>query len=841
MSWQGFNADSFRSRGRGVSTGLLHRAGGTGRGSSLFLPGHIRGSGGLTDYDGLLHPASRVTEGGSETPRVAIIGTGSSVFQQWWAIHAGGFRVSTVVGTDDAKVSHSSNVLKGTTVAAAVSDADKKASAEAARVAAARCVEFYRLPEVRGSVTTREDPSVAEVRVCASDGLAGEEPKAISATGAVTTSFAMSNARVSSVPTEEKDCVIATSWSLFFKPFLDTQGVASDMSGDRSRSPSPSPIAKPTNTGLGSWRPGATRTTPTPMVSGSPAKYLVDDVEVVYLVDYGADCDEAGLCVVLMWLLERDKQIVVDCALSAETLATCAAAAAGSIRGQPEMKRLFLYRGGGCRRGWSVTAVAQLREVLGVRRVTGRSSGKGSVVASNPAQTLLARNSNVFTKVSTKTAAPAFDGDGGFSVFDLMGSALGSALQDAESSAGGVSRQALSAPEKSSGSATASTPATATPNVPGSRAEEEAKPGAGTPVPTSIALDPAASVIGAVRHISMVAVSPGGPLPAGSAAVASLGIMGTLGWDAVAVVLHLLDWTCPDMIVGRVLRRTSDTHQPLCVQAEMYYGIQGTAGESDGTGESVARRTAPVRPPYLSISLHIATPGGSGSSGTTTLYSTDEDQNYSGVFQQSLRIVGTTAVLTVDSPLLPTASASHTVAAPPTTTTASSPPQASPAASIAALSGTAAAPTAPKVSHSYRLATQDVSIASGQRERCVRHVTVGNAESCAEFRVWQHVRSQLSVSATAATLSGGVGLGASSPYGLRYANRGGAVGFGAGYGSYGRGRGMQRGGAAPATASGPSVTAQVVAAGSAAQDVQRAWLVQKVVEGILTSASRLAS
>ncbi|CBZ34278.1 hypothetical protein, unknown function [Leishmania donovani] len=883
MSWAGFSAGGLGNSGRVASTGFSYRGRGTGRATSQFSAGYARGGGGLTGYGGyggvsgigrpgiggggLLRQVSSGVDGGSETPRVAIIGTGPTVFQQWWAIHAGGLRVSVVVGTDDAKATHSCNALRGTAVAAAASDAERKASAERACAVALRCVQFYRLPQANKSAAAGADKPLVDVRVCApgsvADPVAGggaeDESKKTSATSAVVASSILASASAASVPAQEKkNCVMATAWSWFFSLLPSGQSCETDRNGGSGiRAPFSSSAAV---TGAGSWpaRSGAASLSSTPMASDSSADSLVDDVEVIYLVDYGADFDEAGVRAALLWLLERDKQIVVECALSAETLAACAAAAAAVARGKPEMKRLFLYRGGGCRRGWSDAAVTQLRKSLGVRRATCKTGCKAPSVSS-PAKTALGGRS-AFTTVSTKTAAPAVDSNGGFSVFDFMDSHLGGALKDAEGpSGGGMENERSCTAEKSSVTVTPTGTAMATLTLPEATPKAETKHKPSAPAPTSIAVDAAASVVGAVRHICMVAIDHGSPFSIGPAAVASLGIMDSLGWDAVAVVLHLLDWTCPDMVVGRVLRRAPDTLEPLCVQAEMYYGIEGTAKEGGEEKGSAAGRAVPARPSYLCVSLHIAT------CGSSIRHPTDEDNGDRGVFQQSLRIIGTKAVLTVDHPLLPAASpstaaptpsAAMTTAAAPaagssslltgTATSVASPSDASSTATAVAASGNAAMPTAPKVSHSYRLATQDMSPASGQRERREEEVTVGSAEPCAEFRTWQHVRSQLNVTATSASPRSGAGLGTYQLYNSRYANRGVSVGLGARSGYYDRGRGTRGrrtdfgGGldADRAAASGTSVAAEMVDAESAALDVQHAWLVQVVVESILASAAK---
>ncbi|CAM36583.1 hypothetical protein, unknown function [Leishmania braziliensis MHOM/BR/75/M2904] len=723
---------------------------------------------------------------------------------------------------------------------------------------ALRCVQFYRLPQATESAAAGDDKPLVNVLVRVSDDVAdpttglgaGAESRKTSTASAAVTSSILASASAASTAAREKDCVIATAWSWFLKPLLNT------------RSGGTAPFSSSaTVTGAGFWsaRPGAGSLSPTHAATGNSGNSLVDDVEVIYLVDYGANCDEAGVRTALLWLLEHNKQVVVECALSAETLATCAAAAAAVTRGKPEMKRLFLYRGGGCRRGWSAAAVAQLRKSLGVRRATGRRGGTASP-ASNPANAVLGGRS-VFTRLSTNTVMPAFDSNGGFSVFDLMGSTFGSTLKDAEGFSGGATGKGSSfASERSLVTATPTATAIDTPGAPASKPKGGLKKGPLVPAPTSIAVDAAAGVVGAVRHICMVAIGRGSLFSDGSAAAASLGIMASLGWDAVAVVLHLLDWTCPDMVVGRVLRRAPDTRQPLCVQAEMYYGIEGTAKESGEGVESVAGSVASTRPAYLCVSLHIA------DSGSGNLSPIDEEKGDLYVFQQSLRIVGTKAVLAVGNPLLPAASTSNAASPPSPMTTPTAVPAAggsptfavttallapsfaSSTATTAVASGTSAMATAPKVSHSYRLATQDVSTVSGQRERHEEEVTVGNAEPCAEFRTWQHVRSQLNVTATLASPSSRAGPGTYQPYNSYYTNRGGGVGLGAGGGYYNRGRGMRGrgtgfgGGLSPGStvASGLSVSAEVVDAEVAALDVQRAWLVQIVVELILASAAKLS-
>ncbi|KAG5504771.1 hypothetical protein GH5_05398 [Leishmania sp. Ghana 2012 LV757] len=846
MSWTGFSARGFGGGGRGASTGFPYRGGASVRDSGQFSAGYTYGGNALTDYcgdgggsgslgfgvGGLLHQARSGTDGGPETPRVAVIGTGPSVFQHWWAIHAGGLRISVVVGTGDAKVSHSSNSSKGTAVAAAVSDAERKASAETAYSVALRCVEFYRLPQSNGGTAAGGETPLVDVRVCmcdsaaesASEGGAGVESRKASTTGAAGASSipASVSASSASAKEKEKDCVIATAWSWFLKPLLRTQSGGTVNSRDEYGRAPFSSSSGVTDPGFWSARSGAVALSLNAAATSSSANSLVDEVEVVYLVDYGADCDETGVRVALLWLLEHGKQIVVECALSAETLAICAAAAAAMTSGKPEMKRLFLYRGGGCRRGWSDAAMTQLRKSLGVRRATCRTVAK-AFSASSPSNAVLGGRS-VFTAVSTKTSAPVVSSDGGFSVFDFMGSSLGGALKDAEgASRGGMEKERPSISEKDFAVALA------TANLPTSKGD--AKQALKSPAPTSIAVNAAASIVGAVRHISMVVIGRGNSSSADSVAAASLGIMDSLGWDAVAVVLHLLDWTCPDMVVGRVLRRASGTHQPLCVQAEMYYGIEGTAKESSEGQESLSGSFEAARPSYLCVSLHVA------ASASGALDRTDEEKGDLDVFQQSLRIVGTKAVLSVSDPLLPSASSP----------TASSPSCASSTATTTVTSATGTVPVAPKVSHRYRLATQDVSPVSGQCERREEEVTVGSAEPCAECRVWQGVRSQLNVTAASLSPRSGAGLSNYQVYASRSASRGGGLRRGARGGYYDRGPGTRGrrtdfgGGlnSAFAASSGSTVAADVVNPESAASDVRRAWLVQIVVESILASAAKL--
>ncbi|GET88726.1 hypothetical protein, unknown function [Leishmania tarentolae] len=883
MSRAGFSASSLGRGARGPSTGLSYRGSGIGRATSQFSPGYARGRGGLAGYDsyasdngfgrpgfgggGLPQQASSGADGSSETPRVAIIGTGPSVFQQWWAIHAGGLRVSVVVGTEDAKVAHSSNASKGLAAEAVASDAEKKSSAERACAVALRCVQFYRLPQTDKNDTAVADKPLVDVHVCAPisvpDAAAGDgardESRKNSATSAIITSSTLSRARSSSTSAhEKKDCVMATAWSWFFNALLSEQSGEADSSGDRAfRKPFSS---SGTMAGMGTGPPssGPISFTATPAATESSAYSLVDDVEVIYLVDYGADCDEAGVRAALLWLLGRGKQIVVECSLSAETLATCAAAAAAVTRGKPEMRQLFLYRGGGCRRGWPDAALKQLRKSLGVRHATGKTSDKASS-ASSSAKTSVG-GSSAFTTASTKTAVPIVDSSDGFSVFDLMDSNFGGVLKGAEgSSDGGMEKERSCTTQNHLATVTPTGTAMASLKPSEPTREGGTKQLPPVPAPTSIAVEAEASVVGAVRHIGMVVMDHRRCLSVGSATVRSLGVMDSLGWDAVAVVLHLLDWTCPDMVVGRVLRRSPDTLQPLCVEAEMYYGIEGTAKEG-GEGKGLAAgRDASARPSYLSVSLHIA------ACGSGILHPADADEGNVDVLQQSLRIVGTKAVLTVENPLFPAASLSNAV--PPTTaamTTAVGPardssslraitttpvasPSHDPSTSTTAMAlGTATIPRHPKVSHSYRLATEDVSPTSGQRERREEEVTVDSAEPCAELRNWQHVRSQLNVTATPASPRGGVGLGTYQLYNSRYANRDAGAGFGARSGYYGRGRGMRERrtdfggglGTDRATASGSLVTAEIVDAELAALDVQHAWLVQVVVESILASAAK---
>ncbi|KAG5478673.1 hypothetical protein LSCM1_06077 [Leishmania martiniquensis] len=875
MNWAGFSAREIGGSVRGASTRLPSSTGDVTRDSGLFSAGYARGGGGLSGYGGdrsvsgsfglsgggLLYQASGDADGGCATPRVAVIGTELSVFQQWWAIHASGLRVSVVVGTGDAKVSHSSNSLRSTTVTKAVSDAEERASAETACAVALRCVQFYRLPQAKTCAAAGGETPLVDVRVCVSDGAAESAAeggardesrrRSVTSTTVISSTLASVSGSSYSARKKEENCIIATAWRYFFKPLLGVQCDGTDQGpAEHGRAPffSPTAVASP---GFWPTRSGAAALSPNAAAAGTAANSLVDDVEVIYLVDYGADCDEAGARAVLLWLLERDKQIVVGCALSAETVATCAAAAAAAMRGRPEMRRLFLYRGGGCRRGWSEAAVAQLRKSLGLQRAACKTAAQAFSTLSPSKSTGGGRS--VFTTVSTKAAAPAVSSDGGFSVFDFMGSSLGSALKDAEGvSRGGMGWERLSTSEKSSATATT----IGALNLPTPKGEARQAPKSSAP--TSIAVNAAASVVGAVHRISMVVIGRGNPSSADSAAAASLGIMDSLGWDAVAVLLHLLDWTCPDMVVGRVLRRASETHRPLCVQAEMYYGIEGTTPESSEGQESSAGSAATARPSYLCVSLHIA------ASGSGAFDRAGEENSDLSIFQQSLRIIGTKAVLTVCDPLLPGACCSTVASStPPTTPTATAGPAGSggslfpvsttpavssplsPIVTTAATSGTDTMPVAPKVLHKYRVATQNVCPTSGQRERHEEEVIISSDEPCAEFRIWQRVRSQLNLTATSLSSSSGAGLGNYQLYSLRSGSRGGSLRRDTGGGYYDRGtgrRGRHAGlggvGTASAAVSGSLITAEVVNAESAASDVQRAWLVQIVVESILASAAK---
>lgn len=961
MSWAGFSSGGLGGAGGAGGSGTSGYAvnftyanrGGAGRGAGHFSAGYGRGSsmafgggyggvgGGGGGYSGGFSYgtsnstssglASTVGSGaGSETPRVAVLGVSSAVVAQWAALHAGGLRVSVVVGTGDSSVCHS----RYTGAAADTTDtkppvislAERTAAAEPARACATRCVDFFKLPTPTKSVPTSaittaaaaegsaEKPRIT-VRVCVSDG-SGEA--AASATGGTAspppvastmTMTTLANRRASATATPDADRdggVVATSWSWFFKPMLDALGGADKGTSGGSASSS----ASPSKTMAGSYwsARGSTTTTASAATASAAANslLLIDEVEVVYVVGYGSACDEAGLRATLIWLLEREKHIVVDCALSCDTLGACAAVAAGVVRGRPEMKRIFLYRGAGARRGWPDAAVAQLRKSIGLQRGTGKpapakvptpppargaATPTGSGVATASAAATPSKSGNVFTAASTKAAA-ASDADDGFSVFDLMGSSFGGALKDAEAS-GSEKSSAKPSP------AVASLPAA--PAVPVTSISDAAKPAGATdtassaavgtpspptpppptpPAPTSIALDGASSVVGTVRRINFVVMGRAPPPPRGCAAVAALGVMATLGWDAVAAALRLMDWTCPDMVVGHV--RRGGALRPTCVQAELYYGVEGTAreleeGTTAGGGASAQTTSAPqpARPTYLCVSLHVAD---SASTATTTAEAeslpaaasnapaaedADIDDDGGDVVQQSLRIVGSNAVLTVLHPLVPVAAAADAPgsAATPTpsptpASTATTTTIAGAASSVTPSTTPAAVPMAPRVAHRYVLATQDFVPTTGQRERRESTVDVGAAEPASAFRLWQRVRSQLRVTAqstsTSAGFGGGVGAGTGAggyqPYGARYGNRG--VGGAGGY--YGRGRGGPRGraagfgaasgmsGAAPAP-SGPSLKAELTGTEAAALDVQHAWLVQKVVQCILESATASAA
>ncbi|KAK7194283.1 hypothetical protein NESM_000343300 [Novymonas esmeraldas] len=822
MSWAGFSAGGGRGgagfgfshtsgAGRGHFSSGYARSFGAGVGATTAASSSIGGTGvGWGGGAQVQSAGSSTANAGTETPRVAVIGTGEAMFRQWWPMHTGGLRVTVVVGTADAQPSHAADSTNSTSPVTTVTR--RRAAAEAARAAAARCVEFHQLPSSRRPLTAGASPPppAVGVRVCVSEDAADEA----TATAAATTATATTAAAPARAP--EKDDIVATAWSWFLKPFLEPQSSAAAVKTGSGGTASAS--------GAGYWSSRAGATSPSSAVGaaagagsgGRGATALVDEVEVVCLLDYGAECDEAGVRAALLWLLERGKHLVVECALSADTLASCAAAAASTVRGRPEMRRLFLYRGGGCRRGWSSTAMAELRKAIGVRRAV---STPVHTTATTTTTTTTASSGGggggVVATTVAKTVAPAEESDGGFSVFDLLGSTLGDAVKD-------TSDGTAASSAKSSAAATPAT--TATPHPTSSTAKETegsgASPGAAPPsppppppTPPSLAVGEAGSVVGVARRVGLVVIGSGGSLPVSAA---SMGVMGSLGWDAVAAVLQLLDWTCPDMVVGRVLRRSAEARQPLTVQAEMYYGLEEAA--TAAVGAAAAPGVAPTRPAYLCVSLYVAA---TESTELRVLDDHDDDTDDSRTFQQSLRVVGTRSVLTVHHPLLP-----------------------GPPAAGGAAPGTtpATTPAAPRVLHRYSVATQDAAAASGQRERREHVVTVGAAEPCAECRLWQRVRAQLSVTAAAAPLGGGAGFGGGyQPYGARYANRGGGY-----YGRGARGRGTGFGGglgigavsaAAPTTSSAPSLKAELTAGEAAALDVQHAWLIQTVVERILDSAA----
>lgn len=738
-------------------------------------------------------------------------------------------------------------------------------------------------------------------------------PEGTALTGGSTTAAASTPSATNATPppgsgetksgTPAEPCVTATAWSFFFQPFLEAHrvGGSGGAQDDKNSSKPASGAGTVGGSSMSHWsnRSSTLEKTLADAGAGTAANVpLIDDVEVIYIASLHSGhkdataCaeEEAGVRAALMWLIGKGKHLVVDCVLSSATLAACAAAAATVTRGKPEMHRVLCYRGGGLRCGWSAAAMTQLRTALAVRRGTGQAckvkpkeSEGEAAAASAAAGEGSAKTSagstatdNATTTATTTAAAAAKpktpEADNAFSVFDFMGSSdanpFGETAKDAEES-------------KTTAAAAAAATAAATESTKDEKAaEKEAKIAAETPVDaaasaqaaqpqiaTSLALTPESGRAGALQQIRFTVRgnSCSSSSGEGDQQTSALGVMGDVGWDAVAWLLHLLDWTCPDMVQGRVVRRAAATQAPACVEAELYYGIDGTAEEleEDG-GDTSAGPLRVARPQYLRVLLHIS--------------SADAD---SRVFQQCVRVVGSKAVVTVTHPLLPMPSQASLPSSPPPVP-ATPPPSSTSASSpfkvtttrtmgVAATSGptstapadaAAAAtplPATPAVSYSYTVATQDAPPGSYQRMRKEETVTVTTptaastppGEPCAEARVWQHVREQLHVSATttpSATAAGAlssssVGMGGYQPYGSRYATRGryGAnVGLGSGGSYYGRGRGGVGPAAAAAAAATPPQTvvkAELTKAEAAALDVQRAWLVQMVVEQILASAA----
>ena len=941
---------SFPSSYRRRGVGGYRSGAGVGGGFGSFYGGGLNSSA-LGAYRSQSHSTDSSNRG-TGTARVAVVGVSQTAFMNWWAIHAAAFQVSVVVGVDDRRSCTDGDAAgaDATSATVAVSNEERSASAETARAFAVRCTQFYHLPQrpatstaaakTAGAAVTHPSSSAApttattasqggssssevdvekgevlSVRVrIADDAAASASPPP---TSAATTAVGAVSAKPVTQPysdaettkdTTVEPCITATAWSYFMKPYADAQKAGSE---EKKSNLFPSAAAA-TSTSYWSTRStmqdnssnvaavSTTTTTTTP---------LVDDVEIVYVAslqgtqhesarhsgvrDEKAAADEdAEVRAVLVWLIGNGKHLVVDCALSSETLAACAAAASTVTRGKPEMQHVVLYRGGGVRRGWSPAAMGQLRNALAVRRGTGQATEDAKKDNTNDKKTDNVPNAAAAAPAKLKTA----EADDAFSVFDFLGGgdggrAFSGALKAAEGDSG------TSNPSTSASNANTTTKETETregdkTDAAARAAQEEAgKAAAALPVATSIAVDPDNGVTGTVRQLRFTVRSSSGSGTGqqgiyGVPCASSLGVMDTVGWDAVAWLLHLLDWTCPDVVQGRVVRRRAGDQAPLCVEAELHYSIDGTvigpeemqeSNTHEEAGES--RQKQPVlrvaRPAYLRVLLHV---GASGEGGVGA---------GPGAFQQLARVVGTKAVLTVDHPLLPAQShaslAASTMAAAAAAAGASTPPPSTANSSpfkvtttrtmglggatslshggaTAELTTTANAnapilPAVPSVVYSYVVATQDAPPSSLQRVRKEQTITVPGAEGgepCAEVRLWQHLRAQLNVTATTTDASsyssslslgyGGVGGSSGSgyrPFGSRYATRGRyGVNIGRGSaagGNYGSGRGglTAAGMATPRTV----VKAELTAPEAAAMDVQRAWLVQMVVEQILASAA----
>jgi hypothetical protein len=929
MSWGGFGSYSgsgssvYANRG-GPFTSSYSRGGGIARGRGYGRAGFgMSYGGGGAGINSSSSGSSNVdgSSRGSGTARVAVVGATQGAFNSWWAIHTAGFQVSVVVGVDDARsngVTTKTNAYEAAIADAApvVSDEERKSSAEAARLFALRCVQYYHLPRRTTSTTTTatvdgssQTPSVdsavspvsggnkedvAEVRVRVSDPATKEEMATTTATASAASSAPIAVPLSSSAATVKdsstQPCITATAWTYFLKPYFDSLKSAEEESGKpgggasaASASPSPAGGAASSYWSMRSIR-AAGKASDSATSSTTATTPLVDEVEIIYVASlkprsHDSDeisSDETHVRAALVWLLGKGKHLVVDCVLSSETLAACAAAASTVMHGKASMQRVFLYRGGGVRYGWSPAAMAQLRMALAVRRGTGEASATKPSLTSAADTTAVSKATSTATATATATAAKPTSPpvDDAFSIFDFMG-----AVGEGSSPFSGTLKEA----ESNVPTTTTTTSVIAAKDS--KEANVAAEHEAATQVITSIALDGEKGVVGNLQQLRFTVRGCGIGCDGndGMPCAPALGVMDALGWDAVAWVLHLMDWTCPDMVQGRVVRRHATApHAPLCVEAALYYGVDGTANEendddasqdkgaSDGS-EHNDRKPHIARPKYVRILLHISVIGNG------------DDVAAAGpsVFQQSVRIVGTTAVVTVPYPLLPppsqtsitaTSAASTPPPAAAATPSASSPFQVtstrtvgmgapvSAATSVAAAAAaevtTATMPATPAVTYSYVVATQDVSPDSFQRMRKEKGVLLSSTdgEPCAEARVWQHVRAQLSVTtlttmSTSPSLGVGVGsAGGYQPYGSRYATRGryganiGRGGVSRGY--YGRGRGgvgtssaAGVGALSSATELQTVVKAELTSSEAAALDVQRAWLVQMVVERILASAA----
>ncbi|KPI88372.1 hypothetical protein ABL78_2547 [Leptomonas seymouri] len=902
MSWGGFsnysnNASAYLSRGGYLSSSYGRGgyrggvAGGQGYGGGGAGFGLSYGSGGPSSlaYRTSNYSSSNAANPGTGTARVAVIGATQAAFKNWWAIHAAGFQVSVVVGVDDVR----SGSADGQATGAVASEGELKASAETARAFAVRCTEFYHLPckaasasattsaaakpapkvsthsaassppstDVAGAATSAADVKrgdVMEVRVRVSDEPASEQPSTptTATTTATATRARTASLNVTSQPggvesnkdSQPGSCITATAWHYFLKPFLHPQKSVTEEKISTSSSSFPKGV------GGSNWstQPGKPDSRSSSVSAAPATSPLIDDVEVIFVTSLQSNnagaCDEVGLRAALVWLISKGKHLVVDCVLSCETVAACAAAAATVTRGKEEMHRIFLYRGGGVRYGWSTAAMTHLRKALAVHRGTGQAS-KGT-----KAQQEKPESASVTTTGAALATAKASEADDAFSIFDFMGGS--------SNLLGGASKGADIHSSNRDGSTSA--------DVGEKQAEEKPKAKSVVPIVTSLAVDAESGVTGALQHLRFTVRGSG--LGRGGhhemPFAASLGVMDTLGWDAVAWVLHLLDWTCPDMVQGRVVRRAAITHDPLCVEAALYYGIDGTVdedteGEGDKGADGGGGHQRVARPQYLRVLLHIG--AGSGVRADTGAVEASPS-----VFQQCLRAVGTKAVVTVAHPLLPPpsqtctalGSAAERESPPPSAAFGASPFKVTTTRTMdvgAAANAPAAAtssplPAVPSIAYSYVVTTQDALPGTLQRVRRDQTVAIPSTEGgpCVEARLWQHVRGQLSVT-TSTVASSPMGTsdmgGGYQGYGSRYATRGryGAnIGLGTAGGYYGRGRGGLQGygggfgAASPPSSSSASaqtvVKAELTMSDVAALDVQRAWLVQMVVERILDSA-----